>query len=312
LKLFEQLPDLSLEDRFGVIDDLFALTGTGEVKISLAFRALQALKPKEDRLVLWETIIGNINSISSRVAREPVADDLSRMVLDIIGPVRNRLGWTVKAGESEEDSQLRPLIISAGLSNGNEDDISHALEMYYSGVDIPVELRSTVYYTVVRRGGEQAYQSMVTRYMNALKGGSDFERSRCMYALAQATKPSLLKRTLQFALSENVRSQDAGALIRAVARSPYGVDIAWEFVNQHHEAIASKIGDRQFQTTIVAGTTVLFATETKLEEVNALFSRIAPGMALPQALDQIKANIFWLSKNYQDLADYLSIEYPLQ
>jgi hypothetical protein len=282
------------------------------VKINLAFRALKEIAKTETSLVLWETIISNLNSIALKVSRESIADDLSRMIRDSITVIRERLGWDRNPTESEQDTQLRPLIISASLSNGNDEDILKAQTMYWSNTDIPVELRAAVYYAVVRQGGEKAYTSMVQRYLAALNGGSDFERQRCMYALAQATKPSLLKRTLEFALTDKLRSQDAGALIRAVARNPYGVDLAWDFVSNNYKAILAKIGDRMFQSYIVVGTTGLFATDQRYDQVNQLFSVVAPGMALPQALDMIKANKFWLDKNYNDLSEYLKSEYPVQ
>jgi puromycin-sensitive aminopeptidase len=305
LKLFDQLSTFSVEDRFGIIDDLFALTGAGEIKIALPFRALSAIKNSEQSLVLWETIISNLNSIVARVVREPVADDLSRVILNIIGPIRNKLGWDIKPGESDEDTQLRPIIILTSLMNGNNDDISYATTLYWSGNNIPVELRQAVYYTIVRHGGEKAYMSILGRYMDALNGGSDFERSRCMAALAQASKPSLVKRTLEFALSNNVRSQDAGSLIRLVARNPYGIDIAWDFIKQNYESIRNKIGDRTFQSYIVGGVCNLFATIDKYNEVKNTFELTAPGMALNQSLEAILANKFWLDKNYQDLVNYL-------
>ncbi|KAL0490859.1 aminopeptidase, partial [Acrasis kona] len=300
--LLKSFGALSLEDRIGIIDDLFALTGAGEIKINLVLSALETICEHQNDLVIWETIISNLNQISNLISRESGADSFSRFVLNVIAPMRQRVGWDPIPDESNDITQLRPLIIATTMSNDHKVDIDLALYKYYTNQTIPVELRSSVYNAVVRNNGMVGYESMLERFKNAQ---SDFEKSRCMYALASATKPSLLKRTLELALGPDVRSQDAGSLIRQVARSPYGMDIAWDFVNQNYQLILNKIGERQFHGQIVGGVTTRFSTQIKYDAVKDLFSSRAKGQALDQALDTILANQFWLQKNYYDLSVYL-------
>ena len=50
--------------------------------------------------------------------------------------------------------------------------------------------------------------------------------------------PKLLQRTLDFAVSPDVRSQDALRLISNVMHNPAGEKLAWDFIQSHWDAVA--------------------------------------------------------------------------
>lgn len=57
------------------------------------------------------------------------------------------------------------------------------------------------------------------------------EKSRTLAALAYSPTPGLINATLEFAISDDVRSQDTGSLILRVAgRGGPALAAAWDFV----------------------------------------------------------------------------------
>ena len=72
------------------------------------------------------------------------------------------------------------------------------------------------------------------KVMNALKNTkSPEEYYEYFFTLPQFTNPKLLERTLQFAVSPEVRSQDALQLVTSVLANPAGERVAWDFIRQH-------------------------------------------------------------------------------
>ena len=59
-----------------------------------------------------------------------------------------------------------------------------------------------------------------------------------LFTLAQFGDPKLLERTLELAISPDVRSQDALQLVSAVMGNPAGEKVTWDFIRQHWAQLA--------------------------------------------------------------------------
>ncbi len=55
------------------------------------------------------------------------------------------------------------------------------------------------------------------------------EKDRIASGLSAATSPDLIRRALEFAISDDVRSQDSPRPICYAAANPKGRELAWEF-----------------------------------------------------------------------------------
>jgi ERAP1-like C-terminal domain len=84
----------------------------------------------------------------------------------------------------------------------------------------------------------------------------NFSANLCVLSVAQFGDAKLLQRTLEYAISPDVRSQDALGLIGNVLNNPAGEKLAWAFVQAHWDAVQKAGGP--FASAQVVGATSSF------------------------------------------------------
>jgi len=87
--------------------------------------------------------------------------------------------------------------------------------------------------------------------------------------LSKFRDPKLLERTLEFAISPSVRSQDTLGMIAAVMRNPAGGNLAWDFVRAHWADI-DKVGGG-FTSAEVVGATNAYCETSMHDQVQDFF-----------------------------------------
>jgi aminopeptidase N len=108
-------------------------------------------------------------------------------------------------------------------------------------------------------------------------------------ALAWFERPALVERTLTFALSDRVRTQDTGQLVAALLVRPASQRATWEFVKAQWPTITQKLGTFQGIPAIVSATGS-FCSAPAAEDVRRFFvQNPVPRVerALRQALERI-------------------------
>ena len=108
-----------------------------------------------------------------------------------------------------------------------------ALQYIADPTSLAPELASAVL-TVAAQGGDAA---LYDRYMAELPklSGRPEDYYRVFYALPGFRDEALVQRTLKFAVSPDVRTQDTAALIGGLIRQPASRDTAWAFVKENWE-----------------------------------------------------------------------------
>jgi len=98
-----------------------------------------------------------------------------------------------------------------------------------------------VYCAFVQAGGAAEYEQVLEIYK---KSDLSEEKRRCLLALGATTDVALLKRTIGFAISPDVRAQDVVAPISSVASNVHnGHELAWSYFVEHFAAF-----DKGFNT----------------------------------------------------------------
>ncbi|MFI5176848.1 MAG: ERAP1-like C-terminal domain-containing protein, partial [Terriglobia bacterium] len=126
------------------------------------------------------------------------------------------------------------------------------------------------------------------------------------FTLSNFRDPQLLDRTLQFAISPEVRSQDSLNLIGAVMSKPAGQRPSWDFVRTHWAEVEKAGG--LFASAQVEGNTGSFCDARSRDEVVDFFSthKVAAGeRTLKQSLEQINNCIDLKSLQSGQLASWL-------
>ena len=116
------------------------------------------------------------------------------------------------------------------------------------------------------------------------------EYYRFFGALAWFGDPALVERTLAFALSDRVRTQDTGQLIAGLLVRPASQQATWRVVKAQWPALTRKLGTFQGIPAIV-GATGSFCSAGEAEDVRQFFAANpvpAASRALQQALERIE------------------------
>jgi len=153
----------------------------------------------------------------------------------LFAPVVERLGWSVRAGESELVSQLRGDLIGA-LGTVADDratqargrEMFAAYEINPDAVDR--NLIPALVSIVAHTGGAADYEKFVAKFKNAQ---TPQEETRYLSALGNFRDPQLIERTLKLTINGEVRTQNSPYLMRGMLLNRQARDRAWSFMKNN-------------------------------------------------------------------------------
>ena len=126
------------------------------------------------------------------------------------------------------------------------------------------------------------------------------------FTLSQFRDPKLLERTLQFAISADVRSQDTLQLISGVLENPEGQKLAWDFVRQHWSEVEKAGGP--FASARIVRATSNFCDAGMRDQVTEFFNahKVAGAeRTYRQSIERINNCIDLKSQQEPQLASWL-------
>jgi aminopeptidase N len=126
------------------------------------------------------------------------------------------------------------------------------------------------------------------------------------FTLAQFSDQKLLQRTLEFAISPDVRSQDALQLVSGVLGNPDGEKLAWDFVRQHWAEIEKAGGP--FASAEVVHATGTFCDAGSRDQVTDFFNQhkiAAAERTYRQSIERINICVDLKSQQEPQLASWL-------
>jgi aminopeptidase N len=134
---------------------------------------------------------------------------------------------------------LMLLVGGAGADDDVREDARHRIQQYLGGTASPPQATSTeVLDALVRLAALTGDAALYDAYrQRAERAPAPEERYRFLYALAAFPDPALLRRTIDYALSDAVRTQDRAALLAAVLDNPEGRAVAWPVLQQRWEQV---------------------------------------------------------------------------
>eukprot|EP00761_Pharyngomonas_kirbyi_P013316 gb/GECH01013344.1/.p1 GENE.gb/GECH01013344.1/~~gb/GECH01013344.1/.p1 ORF type:complete len:977 (+),score=275.15 gb/GECH01013344.1/:1-2931(+) len=326
-QLSASFSQLSTADRYGLIDDAFALgmaqrsaLGTSNYSIHAAMDLIAEKLPDERNYAVWYAALSHLSRIAYDIDQLPIYGMFKHfMGQHILEDPLNRVGWEYNNNNDDSNTiALRTLLIDSALRYELESAVETALDKYEAfdadPISNPIErdIRGAIYKTYVRENGEEGWNNMLQRYFNTSAADVP-ERLRVLHALAHTRVPYLIQETLELAVSPHVRSQDAVYFIREIARNVYGRDITWNFIRERYSEMRDRYGDG-FASRRLAQITTLFSSQTMHDEVKGYFLRKQGGKLsknLNEVLTEILINKAFLDDHYDELETWLSDMTPV-
>jgi puromycin-sensitive aminopeptidase len=241
-RLFANLGELDARERLGLAGDTWALVVAGHLSPEVAFRLWRLLSTDRDPDVWWAVQSGA--SLVDLVCSEAERLLVQRLARELASELFASLGWEPPAGaeEAPRQARLRARLVSfLGTLGADEQVRSEALsrlrDSSAGGPELPADLATAVAQTVAAGGGEEQWQLLYSRYRQAR---TPQDEVRYLQALAGFPEAHLLGRSLELALSDEVRTQDAPFLLMGVLGRREGTVLAWEAIEAHWDDILQK------------------------------------------------------------------------
>ena len=290
--LATRTPPLTAAEKLSLLGDEWRLMRAGRHDVG-TYLDLAAALANDATPAVAADLAGRIGFVQGAIADPAERPAFQAWLRRTFAPALDRIGVTPKAGDSDDVLSLRGTLL--GLLGGTARDEAVrgaaralALEHLARPDAVPPTLVAPVL-AVAASGGDAALYDRLLEKVRASAGTPD-AYYRYFNALVAFQDPALVRRTLAFALSDEVRSQDAPALLAPLLAGPNG-DLAWTFVTTEWDAITKKLGVFQGVPAIVNGLGG-FCSADRAREVAAFFKTHpvpAAARSLQQALERIEA-----------------------
>jgi aminopeptidase N len=261
---------------------------------------------EEKEYVVWVEIASGLARFAQVFSGEPWYEKFVGLKRDTFSTLAESLGWSPKKDEHFTVSMLRDLALFQAGSSGNEKiniEAKNQFEKYLSSGQPPhKDIRSAVYLLVARSGLKDTYAKFLNLYKNAHL--SD-ERERLGEALGYFSNRSLLTKTLNFCLTDDVRPQDFFSIFRSVARNINGRDLIWAFVKKNWPRLLKIYGSGGHAISKVIEPLGMLADDRSAREIKAFFKKQKPigvERTVSQVLEMIVAKSAWRKREGKKLA----------
>jgi hypothetical protein len=223
------------------MSDAWALVEAGRAPVSLYFGLVEKLPASTD-LAEREQIINVLDFVNGLLVGSSERERFQRYARSLLRPTFATLGWEPKPNEPPNAGRLRASLIGA-LGDLNDPKLSLAAASVSRNTShirqsLPPDLRAPVLAVVGRYADEKTWNKL---HELGLKTTSIEDQQNYYEALACATDPKLVKKTLAIALTDELPTSRAIFLVSRVARDSGHPDVAWEFAKANMKALLAKV-----------------------------------------------------------------------
>lgn len=274
----ESMPTI---DRLHLLHEQTLLAQAGIISTAALIPLLERYQNEQEEPV-WGIMSLAINELKRFVETDEAAEaKLRQLVATITKQQYERLGWDRKQNESENDTKLRPLIISLSLYGLNEDAISKANDLYARRTQqkLDSELRVSILANAVKQAKDA---SVVDDLLDEYVKTSNSEiRDDIASALTSTINIENIKRYASIIKDPKiVRLQDFTHWLVWLIRNRYGRDFMWQWVQNEWPWIDKTFSDEahfdMFPRYIASG----LLTEQQLEQYRSFFTPLLDNLTL--------------------------------
>ena len=298
---------LTPAERITVANDIWASVRVGRQPVGDYLAFARGLQPDRNRAVV-EDLLGGLHSIGEYLVSDGDRDEYRNWLRQYLTPAMKDVGYEPKPGESDEQRTLRSQLFDAlGYDARDPETLEEARTIADKALADPASVDTEMAggaFALAALNGDSAFYD---RVMEATKNPKSPELYYTyLFTLPRFSDPKLLQRTLDFAISPEVRSQDSLRVITTVMRNPAGRDLAWDFVRSHWDAVAKAGGP--FASAAVVGATGVFCDTGMRDQVTEFFSAhkvAAAERTYKQSIERINNCVDFKSQQEPQLASWL-------
>lgn len=295
-------------DRLGLQNDVFALARAGVLSTVDFLKLAQAFANETDYTV-WSDLCAGLGSVWNLIEYTDKESSFKTFLIKLFSTIASKLGWDSHEGESPLDAMLRGLVLKHLGMCDDDATLAQARQRFNSHINghhIAADLRSPVYSTVLKHGGEEEYEKLLTLFR-----ATDLqeEKVRILRCLGAATQKELILRTLAFSLSSEVRSNETVFVVAGCTGSKEGRELAWNFLQTNWATLYERYQGGFILGRLIKVCTEGFASEERADEVQKFFAAHSAPSAernIDQAVENIRLNAQQLTRDQAHLDSFLT------
>jgi puromycin-sensitive aminopeptidase len=300
------LAELSKDERTQLVDDAWAAVVAGRSSAAEFCRFAGSFRD-ETELTVWSALLQGIGWCERFLDGAP-REHCRAWIRGLAGPALERIGWEPSSGEADLTRPLRGMLLTALAVTGadpNAQALAREIEREArSGGHEDPSLAAASVAIVASGGGPDEYEA----FLEARKTSpTPQEELRYLYALPEFRDAVLLDRTLELAMTDEVRPQNAPwMLARAMANRDHG-ERAWRFVKERWSDIEHRLAP---STVVFVAEGVRYLATAELVEDAAAFFAEHPipqsALQLEQIVERQRINAELRRRSVPELQSYFS------
>ncbi|HEY3057293.1 MAG TPA: M1 family metallopeptidase [Thermoanaerobaculia bacterium] len=230
-----QLRDaLTTAEKVSLISDDWALVRGGGENVGDYLRRLETFVAERNPVIVQSTI-SSLASIADYLTTDTDRNAYREWVRDLLTPIAREAGWTASMTDSDETKEMRSQVLTTLAEVGNDADVKkRARELARKIIDeqspADRQLAANILIMAAESGDAALYDEIRAR---AAKAKSPEEYRMYLFPLQYFTDPALVRRSLDWALSAEMRSQDRAGFIAGILSNDRARPVAWAYVKEH-------------------------------------------------------------------------------
>ncbi|XP_015604737.1 aminopeptidase Ey [Cephus cinctus] len=311
--------DIGTINRAQLIDDALNLARAGRLDYTTALDVTSYLAHETEYLP-WKAALTAMGYLDNMLIKFPGYDKFRIHALKLLDNVYKQTGFKDTPGDPQLTVFTRIDVLSWACSFGHEDCVRNAVTQFHNWRNAPnpdknnpvsPNLKSVVYCTAMRAGGEAEWDFAWQRYLKTNVGS---EKDLLLNALGCTRETWILSRYLDWAITDNsgIRKQDAARVFGSVANNVIGQPLAFNFLRNKWARLKEYFGTSLLTiNNIVKSSTKRMNTRFELKDLLEFVTehREELGTAtrtVQQAMEQAEANIRWLERNHATIREWLN------
>lgn len=303
---------LTPPEKIGLLGDRWALVRSGHGTVGEYLDLVLALKQDPNAAVL-DTVHQQLEQIDSKIATDKDRDEFAAVIRRQFGPVYAALGPPVK-GEPFDRQQLRGTLFQM-LGEARDPGVLAQAQQLTARVfalenkkdkTLDPTLSDAAVQVSTSSGDPALYDKLLA--VSRISGDPE-EKVDALRTLGRFRDPALVKRTLDYTVSGEVRNQDSWTVLVALLRDRETRDQTWEYIQKNWDKVHA-------QLTVSSGADVVrstgfFCTVRQRDEVIDFFATHkveAAERALAKAVDSINDCIQLRSTQEADFHRWLEAQ----
>lgn len=316
-KLFEKLlekvrnGELDTVSRLQILQDRSLLSRGGEISSVDLLKTLQNYE-NEHSLNVWDMISVLIGELKIFIDEQSeVSKKMKKFVENLAKNEFEKLGFSKKSGESEDDTQKRSSILAHMIYAENQEAISGALNIFNNSKNpenIDSEIRSLILTAKIRfEESPELIQKMLEDYKNT--SNVDY-RDDIMVALTSTQNPETGKKLLEKMLEGDIiRTQDILSWYVHLLRNSKTRELTWQWLRENWSIIEERFNGDKSYNDFPRYSGVILRTKKSLREFKEFFEPLKNDPSLTRAIEmgerEISGRIELIARDKKAIEDFL-------